>query len=125
MIVLANITVGIDVVAIVTLGGVVVTALVSVRMLGPNRRKVIEETAKLVEDTAASKTTRAINALETALTRSEADNTRLRVDFDELEERLDSCLDRLRVVTAERDQFAARLERMSRQLADAGITPVI
>jgi hypothetical protein len=102
--------------AIAVLIGALGTALNSIGVIGPNRRKVIE-------DTNSTATTRATVALETALTRVESDNTRLRKDVDELEGRFEACMTRLRAAEADRDQLAARIERMLVRFAEADIAP--
>ncbi len=100
--------------------GVLVTAIVgawaSARIVGPNRRKV-------VEDTNTSATTRATVALEAVLDRYEADNVRLRSDVEDLEAKFDNCLRRLHTAERERDELAARIHRMVARFIEAGIDP--
>jgi hypothetical protein len=102
--------------ALGVLAGALVGAYTSIRVVGPNRRKV-------VEDVNTTATTRATVALETALTRYEADNGRLREAADELELRFEQCMTRLHAAERERDRYAARIERMLARFADAGIAP--
>lgn len=102
--------------ALAVLIGAVGTALNSIGVIGPNRRKVIE-------DANTTATTRATVALETALSRYEDDNKRLRSDVDDLESRVESCMQRLRAAERERDEYAARIERMIARFREAGIDP--
>ena len=102
--------------ALAALIAALAAALNSIGVIGPNRRKI-------VEDTNSTATSRATAALESALTRVEADNTRLREDVDQLEAKTTECLERLRIVTVERDSLAARIERMNAAFAAAGIEP--
>lgn len=91
-------------------------ALRSVLIVGPERRKTVEEAA-------GAATTRATNALELALTRLENDNARWREDFDELDTKLDKYVARMRRAEAERDRLAARVERMVTRFAELGVDP--
>jgi hypothetical protein len=95
--------------AVGVLLGAAAGAYQSIRIVGPNRRKVIE-------DTTTTATTRATAALDTALTRYEADNVRLRDDLDELEAKFAS-------VVIERDELRARVNRMLAQFAADGTAP--
>ena len=116
--VLAGTMVGLDVAALGPLFGAVVAGYVSARMVGPNRRKVIEETA-------TSATERATAALERALDRYEKYNARLLEEVnaledsqDELEQRLATALERARTLTEERDELLLRVRRLVERYGD-------
>jgi chromosome segregation ATPase len=112
-------TLDVNVVALIGLAAALATAYGSVRIVGPNRRKVIEEAA-------STATTRATTALELALSRYEDYNERLREDIDELEKRnerlrvdqdeisrrLETCGNRLRAVEHERDALQRRVNEL-------------
>lgn len=108
-------------------GGGLIVALVgayaTMRTLGPNRRKIVEE----VQD---ARVKRATDSLSTVLDRYESDNARLRTDMDELEQKVDDLIVRLEAVTEERDdlrrqrdELQRHVERMLRRFTEFGEAP--
>ena len=95
--------------AIGVLVGSIVAAYRGQRMLGPDRRRVIQEGAASERESWRA-------ALDTALARYEADNARLRAQVDELETRFEAC-------ASERDDLRDRLDRMLHRFAELGELP--
>ena len=95
--------------AIGVLAGSFVSGYVGARMVGPNRRKVIEEASSSQRESWRA-------ALDTALEHYEADNARLRGQVDELEKRFEACAD-------ERDELRARVHRLLQRFAELGEAP--
>lgn len=83
-------------------------AFTGARMLGPNRGRVIQQSAASERESWRA-------ALDTALEHYEADNVRLREALDELDAKFERC-------AAERDELRARMSRMLARFDELGVT---